>query len=675
MQDTTFLLPFNPKGINPICNIVGEPVQLFSPSIAIVFPQWGAYFSDTVNVYRINSDQSKTKLSFTPIELIDHESMMRISRPIHCGLIINCDGDDKNIFMDYTALGGDDQPNVKKLYEIMDNIGKLRAVDWNEINHPKLFNPKKHLFDMQSLYGTAPIVNKIKSVSEAIGIGDAAIENEIITYKFTQEEEFIIQTYDDSLQTGTDVVDTTIIDTRSLLVKTNDIGIDTKNAIKRIKILLDDIDEKYKYYKTNKENDIYAMTLAGLTKRQALYNNTLTAVPELIQGLDLWVDFNDVSTHDTNQGFSIRDKGKSRIFSSSENRIIKDSKTGKNICKMDGVYALKQTSGEPFNLGDDCTIIYVTMKNNNEDERIDIFSNSSSYFGIDVQNRILLEQSKNLLKTHHFVAPCPPKDLFSSHAVCCVLDKENVYSRVLSNAPFSNYNTFNGFTYEPMIDKSGQTYPNIGSLTKSLSGSIAEIIVYKRKLSVYEIDCLEVYLNYKYGIKFNYVANGGFTLGLSDFETDYKASKLCQNSGEIAAPIRESIAYMSPDSNGIKTAIDWPQVYRAMVPYTKMLFVNSEANKAFWRQSIKLQTGVSYLLKFNLLYEPNNAPTLKVSINGVTSDKDILLPNTTCLMKNIEVYIISYDKQCVIELSDTGDTTLTRVFAVDDLSLSRCVEV
>jgi hypothetical protein len=672
MNIPEFTLAHDPRGVLAANKITSELHGLSGEKVRIIFPEWGCFFSDTLKVYQVVSGAEVllTKQQYSAIEMLVKTSA-KLGKPIHCGVLITDAAVTGEVRLDYQALGGDKHINVKKLAQIMQDVDSLLSVNWATVNHPKEFKPADHLHDARDIYGLEFVRDSLIRVKDVIGNRDTVSEQRLLQVNLAEAEGAFFTRQADGINDKLDAISLLIDDSDTKLLATHEVLIDTKNDLARLTDLTGRALTGWLDFERRAANALPSMILADLCEKQYAFNQTKFPLPLKLPGVDFWVDFTDASTiTNSNAGLVVRDKAKGRIFSGLDVTIRKNPHLNKNTGVFSGFSRLTQTHGVDLKIGAGSTVIYVLARTAEKQSVVDLFSNETFYLRANLAEKTLLEYSKNIQGLTGAIARSEYGDGRNVHVACAILDNTPV-SRIVSNSPNSSYKGAGGFIAEPVFSQTPNTVKYIGSNKITQDASVAEIIVVNRRLSNYEIDAISKYLQLNYGTGFTLVANGDFTSGLCDFESDCVFYPYTNTPGKALLSVKEGLKYLSTGPSALLDFEGFDAVYSAMPEYNRILQVCSDGGLGFWKQMCDLDAGVTYVLTCDLIYDNKNMPDLKLKINGVTQSTSVSLPATGCYKNNIQFVFSAPADACLLELVDSRQPGNPRYFGLNLVTLVR----
>jgi hypothetical protein len=183
MASTPIRYPLDPTGQNPDNLVTGEIQTMPARTHRAVAPQYGAFFSKSLVITDMATNQPLTPDQFYAAEMYIQPTL-EYGEEI-CSIIMITDPTVSNtISLQYQALGGpystSQQAIIQQIYNLnLDN----RPASWPDIvGKPPAFPPSAHLHDAGDLYGFEYVVNAIDRLAAAVLMGDTASHDAIYHY-------------------------------------------------------------------------------------------------------------------------------------------------------------------------------------------------------------------------------------------------------------------------------------------------------------------------------------------------------------------------------------------------------------------------------------------------------------------------------------------------------------
>ena len=164
--------------------ISGEPHTLNTTPIRVVIPNYGAFFTESIEVRNATTNALLTKgVQYYPANLYEVPTA-KYGKEI-CGVIIITDTTvTGNIKITYQALGGDYNSSTNAIIQLLEAASlDNRPVTWgNIVLKPSQFPPSSHLHDVGDVYGFEFLVDALDRLRSAVNLGDDVSHDIIYQY-------------------------------------------------------------------------------------------------------------------------------------------------------------------------------------------------------------------------------------------------------------------------------------------------------------------------------------------------------------------------------------------------------------------------------------------------------------------------------------------------------------
>jgi hypothetical protein len=673
MTDFDFYLPLDPTGSDPGNWVYDEQHVLVENGVKMIIPKYGAFFSRQLVIQHVNADGELVTLEpdyqYVASEMLP-EVTRRCGKAVHCAVVILDPEVLGTVTLGYAALGGSDQVHTERLNQALTRAIVGQPVQWDSLNHPLEFRPSDHKQDSRDLYGAEKIVEALNQLRQAIVLSDTALHQQITRQFLPAARERFYETFNTALNNHADA-----------LAKINDTALD---AIRKSRGMMDagirqveGLNQRYQHlnrtvtsYVQRNQNSMHAIALGEVIRKQYEFNQTVMQAPLYVDGLASWLDFTDAGHVTKTDGrLEVKDRSfHNRVFESTNVEQVFNVALRSKVIRLVGDSLLNQVRGDALNMSAPMTVLAVTARYQHLPERLTLLSGDNQSLVMDIhESEMLCLDGKD---GRGMTLRCETPDTLSAHLCAVALSEDAGQHYAVSNSVSVGGSSSSDFEGEVRVEK----FVADGVGGQDQCGEIAEIMVYNRQLSRYEIDALMTYVEHKYGLLPNLVVNGNFSEGLTGFETDYQVSVLGQERGEIAVFYKENIGGMSDPFSQFYIFPNYAVITRAMAPRNQFLAVNThvDSEKAFWKQKVRVQAHVQYALTLTILYNPKNPPRLAVLFNGERHPNIQALTSTAARLDNV-TYLFTPDADLVdIALHNIQTLGEINTFAVDNIALRRC---
>lgn len=175
MPINAIALDLDTTGRNLDNKIIDEPHALSGRPTRSIAPQYGAFFSDSLEVM----DGVRTLSRGVDYQIVElhQEATLRYGKEIASVILIINPIVSSNPTITYQALGGHYSINdvsIANMYQSV--INDQRPVDWtNVFNRPTEFTPAIHRHLLDDVYGFEPVVDYLERIKRAITLGQTDV--------------------------------------------------------------------------------------------------------------------------------------------------------------------------------------------------------------------------------------------------------------------------------------------------------------------------------------------------------------------------------------------------------------------------------------------------------------------------------------------------------------------
>lgn len=636
-------------------------------------PKKGVFFSATMTVANVSPANVVTPMvrgvDFLCIEFL-HQTTYELGKEIHAAVLVINPNLTGKVRLTYQALGGAENVDQEMLYVAYNTVGSVGTVDWHDVIHPVEFPAAAHKQDSSDVYGMEYVRDAIVRVKDAINIGDHAFHQKLVTTDWSREAARFFQTFNTSFNSSLDLIYLNV-DSSDTALKASAKSLENVDAYCSDVDSLDIVNSKaIQSHQFAYENTHKSAAMALLLKKQFEKYGTLMDVPKYISDLNLWIDLTDTDTIAVaGNTTTVTDKSFSaRKFTTQNVVFALDSNLGTQCGEFTQNSNLSLSTGPALSISNECTIAFVTSRLGAALEAINLLYSTGSVISCNVDQAELVKFTID--ETTPVLAGCDWRDNYTAHVVVLCLNKAKFESGCFSNSPRSVYTDHYGLEY--VKDFTTKMFTQIGGGAQNCK--LHELLIYNSQLSKYDVDILGVYFQYKYGLRFNLLANGNFNDGLSEFETDYAIGVEAQEPGSIASFLKENVTSDLGYFAKFFVIPNYSNITRQMPVNNKFLIVNTslDATKAFRRDSVKLDAYTSYKLTLSVLYNPENAPAIAIKINGEQVGLVYQLSRGMSRMNDVEFsFTTDHRRVTTIELINTNVSGPINTFGVDNVTLRR----
>lgn len=178
-----FRYPLDPTGVDPDNKVIGEEHTLPNRPIRALAPNYGLFFTESVVLVDLNTQQPLTSGQFRCVEMQELPTA-RYAKEICSVILIEDTSVSNNVALTYQVLGGDYSYNSQALVDMVNHMDtENRPVNWPDVlNKPPGYNPAPHYHDSGDIYGFEYVVHALDRLRQAVFIGDEAAHDELRRY-------------------------------------------------------------------------------------------------------------------------------------------------------------------------------------------------------------------------------------------------------------------------------------------------------------------------------------------------------------------------------------------------------------------------------------------------------------------------------------------------------------
>jgi len=621
MEEVSIYLPFDPTGTASSNLIEKEEVQIYSMGQRLGMLKWGTFFVKSLKLWTETAEGVRTYLlpsQFTiggmDVDLTDY-----LEQEVCNVFLVSDSGLPYKLFARYQAVGGPERPNVEKtLEEYARATASAGQVDYATLNHPVEYVPKAHTHHVSTVLIDSTLLDCLKRIADAIGIDKSNEHLEIFnSINFKESSFHTLMSSRSSFREAqitaiTDEVNRRLAFINAGISKTKEL---TAQVLKRTREQVAYLNQR----EINYANALYCCTGIELARYRKTISPTPVVTPFFLTDLELFLDFtNEKTCIPVGTGLSVRDQSpKGREFFSPVAKYEINPYVRANSVELTGGY-LGLSKGEDVILGEEYTLICVCSRDERYNpEKLTVLRGPESRVDLDVDHRIGMELKETKTGWVDWVNYTNNADNLPVHVnVVAVNSALGGYARC--NYGENLNQAENGLVHTAKLEAKSHRFNSIGDPQTTQSGRLLMILAYSRRLSLYEMDLVMQYVQQKCGVRVYENANPDFDARLSQFETEYELDPRGVKDNSIASLRKETLKYLTdPKQKGWITPN--VQVINSYVSKNgNLLVVNAAANpdKNFWKATLKLVPGTSYLLESALYFKADAAPDLVVLMNG-----------------------------------------------------------
>lgn len=641
----------------------------------LIIPKYGAFFSESIQVYWVNQLGQNILLEkgvdYYPTEIL-HKVTAALGKEIDTVILLIEPGNKQNFVITYQALGGSQQINRDNLFNALYEIENPSTLtEWKDIlNKPKGFQPGPHLHDALDLYGLEYIRDGINKLDTAIVTGDVLANQSLVDY--TKNEGMDLIGIDiGRIRASVDTTMTLVKSAEDTLKIMYDNILKITTMMEKLTTDNDAFNSAVMDYKADSFNDKLANVANLLCKRNYASNGLVVNVPNQIEGNVVYLvsdNYNPTTrvwVDQTASGTWTGDVSTSPVYGAcSTNPSINSVKftTGKFLTRQ---------TGPIVSLSKNKTVITVTAPIVNTDYvRLNLFSDNTKKAVIDTANSVGFKYS-----TVNESDTCYEGRVSSAvgnkamvNVVAIGIRQEDCY--ILSNSPYNKDIAKNGIMLDNLnLDELDSTALTIGKSTGEQSSEVLMILVYDRLLSRTETHAILTYIRLKYNTNVSFIENGDFTNWDEGYGSDLINTIDFTNRNCASVTDRNIVLWDTQNTYSQPGIVNPNNIKIDNHPY--LLVLSNDANKAFWRETVDLDVYCRYELKFSVVYGQINPPVIRMRINGLGISSIVSLPSDQSIVRDYVISFTPTTKVNKVELFNLNESTIGNCFGIGAMSLVR----
>jgi hypothetical protein len=579
----------------------------------------------------------------------------------------------------HKRLGGSGAVDSYQASDALYYYTQPKPINWSQLDHPQEFQPTPgHQFDVADVYGMEYITDQIDRVRGAVQTSDSGAAQATIGNYLENKKTEIGTVMGTEPMDAADAIGSISLASDDSVKQLVDKTAVLNTAIATLNANLGALTALVTDYWRDQYGAKKSFVLRQLLKQQGLYNLSVFPVPRHLPGLVSWVDFSAqaVTVGSAVRTVSIQDAAvPSRTWVGGGLQVKRSNSLQRSVCVLSGTQKLQITAGPGVSLTRAHTVVVITCNDTtgNVPERLTLLGNGSTEsIGMDISAG---HQLKCTSAYGGWSIPSVRNDNRSSHMVMASVDTRDQASHSACSAVSAYLPLGQGFSTGSGALSQAVDYGQIGGVNQI--GAIAEIIVYNRLLSKYELDALNAYCLYKYGIDYNLIPNGGFSEGMTGFDSDYVPAVMANSAGKICVLRSMQIQLDRSIFTSFYALPNYQLIVRQMRDDNTFLMVNTSptATKAFYRRQLNLSAGVTYRLSLSVMYNPAAAPRLQLKVNGVEAGVPLSLDLTHARTDTAQWWFTAPADVVTIELFNLMTSGSLNTFAIDNISLNRDSQV
>lgn len=642
----------------------------------LIIPKYGAFFSESIQVYWVNGLGQNVLLEkgidYYPTEML-HKVTAALGKEISTVILLIEPGNKQNFVITYQALGGSQQINRDNLFNVLYQIENPSVqIDYKDIkNKPKAFIPGPHLHDSLDLYGLEYIRDAINRLDSAILIGNQSLNQAIVDSVPGKVSEFL--NYD---------LDKTHVrvDATMALVKSAEDTLKTvyDNTLKIAEMMEKLITDKEVFntavmdFRADSYNDKVANVANLLCKKRFPIDGLVVNVPTLIEGNVIYLtsDNYNQSTGVWQDQTPANGSWIANVSERPDYGLSSSNPTINSLKFTNGKFLTRNTGGN-LTLTKNRTIFTVTAPIANTDHvQLNLFTDNSKKLTIDTGNSDFYKYSKLDDSTTYYNGKI--SNAIGAGALVNVATigerKEDCY--VLSSAPFKKGIAPTGVASSGLdLNGINSTISTIGSPVGEQSAEVMMILMYDRLLSRAEIHAILTYIRLKYNTSVSFIENGDFNSWDENYGSDLInainfTDRCCASVTDRNITLWDSAnTYSQPGiTNPLNIKIDDN-------PY--LLVLSNDSTKAFWRQTVELDVYCRHELRFSIVYGQVNKPLIRMRINGLGVSFIVDLPANQSIVRDYVIPFTPTNGLNRIELFNLNESLIGNCFGIGAISVVR----
>lgn len=677
----TLYLEFDKTGI--LSDNLIELEQHSTPSTTnrLIIPKYGAFYRNSLRVYSVNDSNQTYELvkdvDYVATEIL-HKATAIVGQEVSTVVLVTEPTIRNNFTITYQALGGSDQIHREKLLALLDIIQTpTGTVDFKDIQaKPKGYYPSAHLHDSIDIYGLEYIRDAIGRLDTAIAITDLQTHNALIK-RIDERKSDILALNADNINAVSETVMTIVHNVENSLEFTSENVFKLNDHLEDFNTSVSDLKEEVLDYKFMSYNDTLANTANLLRKRNYDNSTTQIDIPRAIAQDNITIYLKSINYNESNGIWS--DVLPSNSTYTGDNatkpsRVASGVNPALEAVRFTTGKYLSKTSTVPFNIQGDRTVFVVAAPVPGTDYiKLDLFNDAQSRLGIDTAEHNAIEFSSLDGSTIHYQGKISDKLADAPTVIVSTISNRAKECITLNNSPYKVGLVSEGVVRSTLNTLSSTVNTNrIASVSKEQSADVFMVLVFNRILSKAEIHSVLTDIRIEYDTSVSCIENGDFknwdigygadTEAIIDFSTRGRFG--CAAVTDLPIALWDSTNTYSQPGYTLPTDIKIDTN-----PYLLVLCKNEIM--AFWRQTMDLDVGCRYELKFSIVYGQESLPSIQLKVNRQNVGSVVSLNPVNSLLRD---YVISFTpsiKTNVFELFNLNISRTGNCFGIGAMSLQR----
>lgn len=669
MTNPLTYLPFDPTAENPGNKINREAHTPSQPGQNFYIPAQCGYYTESLEVWVVEHGVER-KLNVQDVECTEHlETVSHLTNhQACCALVLKSTSVEvEHVVISYQAVGGEGGVAAELIQEIMNSLARVGSLNWNDLDHPKTFRPKlSHTHRLAHFYGFEKIARVVRAMTDLVHYRDEA--QEITILQRAMRERLSVLSRDVTQQSQTlynDVLRTCKLagDQR---IAVNDTYIENNSDSETLFAMLLETGTRAGDYIRRYKSRKYAVAILQMMKSQHAQRGTLMLAPQYIDGLKIWLDFQNPTLRLTdNNKKGVQDAVTRQKWYLEQGDFLNATSGGvamRHATKLVPEPGINPSLGQTFSL----VIIYRLPSETASGQYVAWQGNRTQVCVLPTPSVGLSIQSETNQTHLRVLQSNQTEDIL--HMVVVSYSELTGQTFAELTAPQSNEAFVRNVIEESKWPGDELRYMGGGDHQQA---DVLHQLVFDRQISEYEVDVLATYFNLRCQAKINLLANGRFDMGLCDFSTGYRAMAPSENNppepGDIWWLIKRSTTSNRALSLGLFAIASGLE---QASPGDARLVVHATANPVnFWQKNMPVSRGKSYAL-YVTIYKVSEMPVLVLKVNGVAVQAPTVTHHSGTRMTLCYVFKAP-DNLIIMGLTQTKTPTMPMVFLIEQLSLVR----
>ena len=187
MTNIVSSLPLDPTGVSVTNYIASEYQQIAGGAHAVIRPNWGSYFKDSLQLYSVNGANGLSILTYGTDYIcaeIDTAASESTGKVVYQAILILNTILTSTFSLTYQAYGGLDNQNKALIYTNANIYAYGAAIEYNSLSGiPATFPPVYHTHDIADIHGMGHISNWITWIANSLTNSLAGNDNLDIQYR------------------------------------------------------------------------------------------------------------------------------------------------------------------------------------------------------------------------------------------------------------------------------------------------------------------------------------------------------------------------------------------------------------------------------------------------------------------------------------------------------------